>query len=400
MKVLILSASIGMGHIRAAEALLSAFQELGIADEVKHEDALQFANAPFRKLYQNAYFELANGAPEVLGWLYESLGKTFKNDNDGLAFERWNTGPLMKLVRDYRADVVVCTHYLPANVVSWLICKGEIDAQHAVVTTDFDIHALWLCHHYSRYFIAIDETSEHMKQLGFAADRISVSGIPVDPVFSMIKDKRAMRFKHGLPADALTMLLSAGGFGLLPMGEILHELSKLSRRTQVLAVCGFNNKLRDEMDLLSREISTPSFTIKVIGHTNQIDELMEASDLIVGKPGGLTVSEALIKGLPFVITSPIPGQELRNADYLVEEGAAIKCNNLPALAYKIERLLNDPAHFEAMHHNAMRISRPHAALDIARQIEQLAESGGQILVHPFDHSCHAPATLAHTHLRK
>jgi processive 1,2-diacylglycerol beta-glucosyltransferase len=114
--------------------------------------------------------------------------------------------------------------------------------------------------------------------------------------------------------------------------------------------------------------------LKVFGYTTEMDELMAAADLIVGKPGGLTTSEAMARGLPFVVVSPIPGQEERNADHLLEEGAAIRCNNLPVLAYKIDRLLDDPGRLDSMRASALRLGRPRAALDIVAKVAELGES--------------------------
>jgi len=102
-----------------------------------------------------------------------------------------------------------------------------------------------------------------------------------------------------------------------------------------------------------------------------MDEYMSASDILVGKPGGLTTSEALSKGLVFVIVNPIPGQEERNSDHLLEEGVAIRCNNLPVLAYKVDQLLEDTERFQRMQVNARRLARPNAALDVVNKLLEL-----------------------------
>lgn len=144
-KILILSASTGAGHIRAAEALEAAFDDTRFEGEVRHEDALRYTNAAFRGLYSRTYLDLVNNAPEVLGWLYDYFDSPWKNENHRLAFEALNTGPLMKLLRDYKPNLVISTHFLPADILSWLTCKHRIGSQHAVVLTDLDVHAMWLC---------------------------------------------------------------------------------------------------------------------------------------------------------------------------------------------------------------------------------------------------------------
>ncbi len=388
IKVLILSASIGMGHVRAAQALEQAFIFRNENIEVRHEDAMDFANPAFRNLCRKSYVDLANTAPELLGWLYEYSDKTFSHDSHGNAFERLNAQRLIRLVKDFGPDIIVCTHSLPADMISWLICKHMISAVHGVVITDFDVHQIWLCHHYSRYFVALDETKEHLIQLGFEPDRITVSGIPVAPIFAKNKGRSKMRIKHGLAQDFATILISSGGMGLGPMVETLSSLLKLQGNNQIVAACGSNDELKERMEQFCEERTDQSNNIvKVIGFTSEMDEYMEAADLILGKPGGLMSSEALIKGLVFVIVSPIPGQEERNADHLVEEGAAIRCNNLPTLAFKVNRLLSNPKRLDSMRKNALALAHPHAAEQIARELIDLHKSQVGLATHPAEHQC-------------
>ncbi|MDQ3652928.1 MAG: glycosyltransferase [Acidobacteriota bacterium] len=139
-----------------------------------------------------------------------------------------------------------------------------------------------------------------------------------------------------------------------------------------LALCGCNDDLKIRVERLAAELPhNHALRIKAVGYTTEMDELMSASDVLLGKPGGLTTSEALAKGLVFCVVNPIPGQEERNSDHLLEEGVAIRCNNLPALAYKIDRLLDDPARVETMKDNARRLARPHAAREIVSKLLSL-----------------------------
>lgn len=368
-KVLILSASAGAGHIRAAEAVERAFVQMNAAQEVRHIDVLEYTNKLFRHLYSKAYIEMVNKMPEMLGWLYDQLDKPWQNERRRLALDKLNTRPFVKFLKNYQPDITVCTHFLPAEIISWLKAKERISCRQAIVVTDFDVHALWLCHHYERYFVALDETRAHMEKLGIPPEKLTVTGIPIDPLFAEHKDKRAMRVKHGLQEDVTTILVSAGGFGVGPVGHILESLSSMQHPAQVVALCGRNEELKQRLDKLTVKLSPSSrVSIKTIGFTTEMDELMSASDILLGKPGGLTTSEALAKEMVFVIVNPIPGQEERNSDHLLEEGVAIRCNNLPALAYKIDRLLDDPARFAAMQANARRLARPHAAREIVNTL--------------------------------
>ncbi|HVF57711.1 MAG TPA: glycosyltransferase [Pyrinomonadaceae bacterium] len=369
-RVLILSASAGAGHLRAAAAVEAALREMGVAEEVRNVDTLQYTNKLFRHLYSKAYIELVNKTPEVLGWLYDALDKPWKNERRRLALDKLNTRPFVKLLKEYRPEIVVCTHFLPAEIISWLKAKERIATRQAIVVTDFDVHAMWLCHHYEQYFVALDETRAHMEKLGIPPEKISVTGIPIDPVFASTKDKREMRGKHGLRPDLVTILLSAGGFGVGPVEHIVESLLELRAPAQVVALCGRNEELKQRVEKVAagKTGRASHVDVKAVGYTTEMDEYMSASDLLLGKPGGLTTSEALAKGLGFVVVNPIPGQEERNSDHLLEEGVAIRCNNLPALAYKIDRLLADPPRFDAMRTNALRLARPRAAREIVEKL--------------------------------
>ncbi len=371
-KVLVLSASAGAGHVRAAQAMEKAFQKLNAAREVRNIDTLDYTSKLFQKLYSQAYIDLVNKAPDVLGWLYDQLDKPWQNERLRLAFDKLNTRPFVKMLEQYQPEITVCTHFLPAEIISWLRAKNRLSTRQAIIITDFDVHAMWLCHHYEHYFVALDETSVHLEQIGIPCEKITVSGIAIDPVFAEYKDSRDMRVKHGLDACLPTMLLSAGGFGVGPVEQVMQSLVKMRTKAQVVAICGRNEDLRNRIAEFAKSLGDDcNVRIIPIGYTTEIDEYMSASDLILGKPGGLTTSEALAKGLAFVIINPIRGQEERNADHLLEEGVAIRCNNLPVLAYKIDKLLSDSARLENMKANAKRLGRPRSACDIVEKLLSL-----------------------------
>jgi processive 1,2-diacylglycerol beta-glucosyltransferase len=371
-KVLILSASAGAGHIRAAQAIEDAIAEMHAAEEVRQVDALQYTNKIFRTLYSKAYIDLVNRAPDALGWLYDQFDKPWKNERRRLAFDKLNARPFIKMIEEYKPDITVCTHFLPSEIISWLKAKERISSPQAVVVTDMDAHAMWLCHYYEQYFVALDETRVYLEKLGIAANKIATTGIPIDPVFSRRKDKSEMRAKHKLKQDCATILVSAGGFGVGPVNYILQSLLHLRHEAQVIAICGRNEELKNEVETIARNLpKNHHVAVKALGYTTAMDEYMTASDILLGKPGGLTTSEALAMGLVFVIVNPIPGQEERNSDHLLEQGVAIRCNNLPVLAYKIDKLLDDESRFRQMQNNALEMSRPRAAFDIVERLLKL-----------------------------
>src|SRR6185369_6337800 len=370
-KVLLLSASAGAGHGRAADAIEKAFKEVGNGEgrEVQHVDVLNYTNKVFRHFYSKAYIDLVNKLPEVPGWFYDKLDKPWKNERRRLALDKLNTRPFVKLLREYRPDLIVCTHFLPAEIVSWLKAKERLASRQVIIVTDFDVHAMWLVHHYEHYFVAIDEARVYLEALGIPAQKITVSGIPIDPVFALKKEKGEMRAKHGLAPDRTTILLSAGGFGVGSVEPLINELLSLQQRAQIVAICGRNEELKKRLTrMAARTKPDAAVLLKPFGYTLEMDELMTASDLVIGKPGGLTTSEALAKGLVFVIVNPIPGQEERNSDHLLEASVAIRCNNLLTLSYKLDGLLADRSRLSAMQASAQRMGRPNAAKEIVAQL--------------------------------
>jgi processive 1,2-diacylglycerol beta-glucosyltransferase len=244
-----------------------------------------------------------------------------------------------------------------------------LSSRQVIIVTDFDVHAMWLVHHYEHYFVAIDEARVYLEALGIPPEKITVSGIPIDPVFGRLKDKQEMRAKHGLAPDRTTILLSAGGFGVGSVDALIAAMMPLKHRAQIVAICGRNEELKQRLaQQAARLKEDATVTVKPFGYTNEMDELMTASDIVLGKPGGLTTSEALAKGLAFVIVNPIPGQEERNSDHLLEAGVGIRSNNLPTLAYKLDRLLSDPDRLATMQANSRRMGHPNAAKEIVEQI--------------------------------
>lgn len=366
-RVLILSASSGAGHVRAAQALEKAFGARGDC-AVEHVDALDYTSKLFQKIYNDAYIALVRRTPGLMGLLYDRADRPWRHLSRRLALDRLNTGPMIRLLRRVQPDLCVATHFLPAEIIAWLKDKRKIRAQHVIVVTDFDVHAMWLCRTVDRYCVAVDEAAEYLARIGVPRQALRVTGIPIDPVFAEPKSRREARRRLGLGPDRTTLLVSAGGYGVGPIERLVADLLALGRPWQIVAVAGRAEQVRERLSVLARratKLRDAATRLHVVGFTDAMDEWMAAADLLVGKAGGLTVSEALARGLPMAIIQPIPGQEERNADHLLERGAAIRCNNLPAAAWKIARLMDDRARLAQMGVAARAMARPHAASEIA-----------------------------------
>ena len=364
-RVLIISASAGTGHVRAGQALEKAFAADPRVGEVRHTDALEYTNKVFRDFYSKLYLKLVRSAPNVLGWVYRASDEPWKGDRARLQLDRLNTAPLVKYIRGFDPHITVCTHFMPAGIIAHLIEKKALATHHSIVVTDFDCHAMWLSRIFHRYFVALDETRVHLEALGLPGERITVSGIPIDPIFAQPLNRTAVRAAYRLVPDLTTLLVSAGALGVGPTEVLVRRLLELRQVTQTIVVCGKSEKLRAKIAGL---VGPDNPRFRILGFTDRMHELMQISDLFIGKPGGLTTSEALASALPMCIVSPIPGQEERNSDHLLEEGVALKINELTTTAFKIDRLFATPGRLAAMRENARRLGRPHAARQVVETL--------------------------------
>jgi len=367
-RVLILSASSGAGHVRAAQALEQAFRAEGTC-EVEHIDALQHVSKLFQRLYDKAYIRMVRRAPDLMGLLYEQTDKPWRHPRERLAMDRLNTQPMIRLLKKIQPDLCVATHFLPAEILAWLIAKKKLQARHTIVVTDYDVHALWLCRTVDRYYVAMQESLEYLANIGVPREKLHVTGIPIDPLFEKSVSAGDARKKLGLTPNEPVLLLSAGGYGVGPLEQLVKDLLAMQRPWQIVAIAGKSEPLKKRLDALSKSAGkTPSGQPRLVplGFTSEMDQYMAAADLLIGKAGGLTTSEALARELPMALVEPIPGQEERNADHLLEAGAAIRCNNLPAAAWKIATLVDQPEKLRAMKQAARAMAHPDAARVIAQ----------------------------------
>lgn len=373
-RILVLSAAVGAGHLRAAEAVELALKQTLPDATVRNVDVLEMTNRLFRRVYGKFYLDLVNKAPHFLGYFYDLLdqppSKGARGDRLRFYLQKLNLRPFLKFLQSEPWDLVINTHFLPAELIASLRRKGQIDLPQVTATTDFDTHRIWVNQPCDRYFTATPEGALYLQHWGVPAADVFATGIPIHPVFSTPKDKGECIGKHGLASDRPIVLQLSGGFGVGPIEKIFHGLLSVERPIQLVTITGRNEDLKTHLS----KIKPPDrHKVKIIGFTREIDELMQAADLVVSKPGGLTTSEVLARGSIMVIFNPIPGQESRNSDYLLENGAAIKANNLATLGFKVNALLQDQSRLESLRANVRRIARPRAAFEVVeKSLELLA----------------------------
>jgi processive 1,2-diacylglycerol beta-glucosyltransferase len=368
-KVLVLSASVGAGHLRAAEAVELAVKELAPDAVVQNVDVLTMTNALFRRVYAKSYLDLVNKSPHVLGYFYDMMDQPSRSgkhrgDRLRLAVEKLNLQPFVRFLASEPWDLVINTHFLPAEIIASLRKQERVAVRHVTVTTDFETHRLWVNQPCDHYFTATEEGARYLSRWGVPAEDITTTGIPIHPLFRAPKDRAACLAKHGLSGDRPVILQMAGGFGVGPIQKLYQALLDVEVPLEVMVVAGRNEALRMQLETVP---VPPRHRARIFGFTKDIDELMAGADLVMSKPGGLTTSETLARGAAMVIVNPTPGQEFRNSDFLLENGAAIKANNIATLAYKVTNLLREPGRLDQLKANARRLARPNAAFDVARR---------------------------------
>ena len=367
-RILIFSASVGAGHLRAAQAVELAMRQAVPDAAVRNIDVLELTNAAFRRVYAKLYLDLVNKAPHVLGYFYDLMDQPsrsgkHRSDRLRLTVEKLNLRKFVRLLKDEPPDLIVNTHFLPAAIVASLRRKGELDVPQVTATTDFETHRLWVNQPCDHYYTATEEGARYLQHWGIPADRTTVTGIPIHPVFAAPKDRAECLARHGLAGDRPVFLQLSGGFGVGPIVELYRALLDVTKPIELVAIAGRNEAVRKELEAVE---VPPRHRVKLLGFTDQIDEYMAVADVVVSKPGGLTTSETLARGAAMVVVNPIPGQESRNSDYLLENGAAIKANNLGTLAYKIDNLLQDASRLAQLKANVSRLARPRAAHDVVK----------------------------------
>jgi len=367
-RIAILHATAGSGHRSAAQALASAMGERDPDATVREVDTLVFASRFYRSTYAQGYHAMAQRAPRLWGALYTLWEQQPVRRGAGparVAFDRLALRSLVRVVEREAPDAVVCTHFLPVEALSPRRGQGRLRVPLYVVITDFTAHPMWAYPHVDRYFVASDEVAEELHGHGVPAERIEVTGIPVDPRFARTIGHDAACARMGLDPAFPVALVMGGGSGVGPMADLARRLAALPEGPQVVVACGTNERLRHDVSLLR---DARGRRVTALGFTRDVDALLEAADVVVSKAGGLTCSEALIKRTPLVVFRPTPGQEVRNSQYLESGGAAVHADSAEMVAATVSRWLDDPAERERVRANAARLARPQAAETIARRV--------------------------------
>ncbi len=328
----------------------------------------------FRAFYAWSYLFLVRYLPQI--W---RVGYRFLDWAPGYRLvqplqRRWNlwiARPFVTWLKASRPDLVVVTHFLAADVCSAGKAAGWLTASLVVVVTDLYPHRFWISSEPDAIVVATPESATVLAQRGIVSDRVRIFGIPIGSGFNVAYGRRDLEQLFGLVPARRTILVTSGGTTVGPFEQVVEALLQLEEvlpgRLQLLVVCGDNAAAVRRLQARARRSPMP---MQVFGFIETMPQAMAASDLIVAKAGGLTITEALGRGVPLILYHVIPGQEQLNAEYTVRQGAALIAHHPGEVATAVRRLLEDPSRLEALRAAAQAISRPHAAGDIVSQLLQ------------------------------
>jgi processive 1,2-diacylglycerol beta-glucosyltransferase len=376
-RILILHATAGSGHRRAAQALDAAFRSLAPTAEVHTLDTLQFGSNLFRRGYTPTYDTLVGRVPRVWGLLYKSLEQPrIHRGTTPLrhALDRINVRRLVAYIDRVRPTAVVCTHFLPLEALGPRRRRGALSCPLSCVITDFTAHPFWAIDGIDRTFVATPGVREELASWGVPHESIQVTGIPIAPQFANGPlDRAEARAQLGIEKERPTVLLMGGGNGVGPLAALAERLAALPMAPQLLVVCGRNARLRMRVRAVAE--GAPG-RVRTFGFTDQVPALLSAADVIVTKAGGLTCSESLAMRTPLVVFRPTPGQEEKNSLALALVGAAVRATSFDQVSEAVGRILSHPALAATMREACGVLARPRSAEDVARAV--LESSGSPV----------------------
>ena len=363
IKVLILSVTAGQGHNVTAKALSDYFKSANVQSEIfdtyKHINSVlaktidkgySFSTKNMSKLYKSWYVSIENRKDE----------KDYDKNSPMRAFHSFLSSKLLAELEQYKPDAIICTHILPGMLMDILKRKDLIDTPVYCVLTDFVFHPYWEEARSTDYIVTATELLNLQAfKKGYKRPQILPFGIPISPKFAKSESKQKARRSLNLDPGKFTVLLMGGGAGYGNVFETFRQIDALNIDCQIIIVCGRNDKLKDRIDNTGKRKR-----VLCLGYTDNVDQLMDASDCIITKPGGLTTSEALAKNLPIIIINPIPGQEERNAEFLLNNGVAMQVTKTCPLDEVIFQFFFFPEKIENMKKNINLLRRPNSTHDI------------------------------------
>lgn len=372
MKLLMLYASAGGGHKKAAEVVKSYLQEQDPSHQILLVDTLKEVNWLADKFCCDGYQLVAKYAPGIFGAFYKTADKESSLADLVPTLTARMSRKLLPLIRQFQPDVILTTYHFSAQMVSHLKGTGQIRTPLVSIITDYGPHRAWISPHVDAYVVSDSGMIEKLMARGVPQAIIHPFGIPVESKFFRKQDTRNLRLHIGLDPQLPTLLFMAGSFGVRSVRRIYQEISELSDPLQCIVITGRNKTLYRQFQQLAAR--SPHDT-KLVYFTAHVDRYMHASDLLLTKPGGLTLSESLASNLPLAVFGAIPGQEEDNEQFLLQHNMAVSIQENTCAA-TVSSLLRNPGRLAAMKNACKAFDKSDCASNICSLLKKLAESSG------------------------
>lgn len=365
-KVLLLYISEHSGHHCASIAIENALRNLEPAVETLNINSFNYTNPILEKVINRAYMGVVKRTPEVWEYLYDNP-KVVKNTQKlREMIHKFNKGKLETLLGEFKPDAIVCTQAFPCGMVADYKKTFNLSIPLIGALTDYAPHSYWIYNNIDAYIVPSEETGNRLIANGVDPSRVKVFGIPIDTKFQSPVNRKAVLEKLGLGADKPCILVMGGTQGLGPIKEIATLVDRSPLELQMIVVTGTNKKLYNWIKARRwRKKMLP------LPYTDNIDELMDISTVVITKPGGITTAEALAKGLPMLIVNSLPGQEAMNTKFLLGEGVAVKAGSPPDVAILLEELFYTKDKLKAMSDRARFLAKPDSAVRVAETVLEL-----------------------------
>lgn len=368
MDVLFLTASTGGGHLKAAEAVQEYIDIEYTDSRTLIVDTLKYISPIVDKLIVGSYLNTVRSTPNLYGMLYRRAETNESITDITKTFSHLMSSRLCSLIDSFQPSAIVCTHTLPVQMLSDLKRKNKVQIPLIAIVTDFVNHLFWKLDHVDAFVVAHEYIRQDMIRMGLDGKRIHTLGIPVSREFYRVPQRKTLLEEFGL-IDMPTALIMGGSLGFGEIKGIFQALLNCQRDLQIIAVTGTNAKLKKQLESCAINSYRP---VRIFSYTERIADLMEIADFLITKPGGLTVSEALTKRLPMFLISPIPGQEEKNARFLINSGVAVRIMPDDNIDSILCQTLDNPLRLKHMKEMAGYLAKPGAAEDIALLVESLS----------------------------
>lgn len=371
MKTLVFSVTAGEGHNSTAAAIQTFLQGKNIDCVVV--DTYGYVNRMLRSTVAKGYLFSTNKAKQAYKGAYRLAEKRNFNANRMSPARMANTviaKKILQCISECDPDVIVFTHVFVGIVLDVLKKHGKIKVDTIGIVTDFTIHPYWEESLHIDFIVTASELlTRQAKRKGFTDQQILPLGIPIKPKFSQSVPQRQARESLGLDPDKPTLLMMSGSMGYGDIAMNIRSIDQLDFDFQIISVCGNNQDAKLEIDRLRTSKRLLNF-----GFVNNIDLLMDAADCLITKPGGLTTSEAMAKRLPMILVNPIPGQEERNAEFLVNNGVAMVTSSTFSLTEAVYQFFTNPKRIDLMRRSIDLIRKPDSTRDVCAFIEERART--------------------------